>query len=142
MTSIPSLANPPNAPKTNRTRQPKPYKLQRIRSLVLPKSPILIPPPAPKKSKKKRHFNRDPIPLEWDVACSGIEAKWLAESGSVREKYLVNTPEDVAEEFDSDYLHRLWELYFPASQPRNAHEEAYLSLMRDCIDFRLSELQM
>ena len=59
----------------------------------------------------------------------------------VRAKYLAFTTKDIEEETSIPFLERLWELYFPFSQPRNAYEEAYLSLMRECIDSRLGLLR-
>ena len=133
MSSIPSLANPPKAPmKKDKVR---PYKLHRVRDLIL--SPSI--PAAPKKvGKKKKNFDLSPIPLEWDMITG--DGKWLADSGHVREKFLTYGPDDVRRETDRDFLTFIRELYFPASQPLNIHECAYLALMRDAIQSRLSQL--
>ena len=69
------------------------------------------------------------------------EARNLASTGKVREKYLRDSPETVMEMDNSAELERLWDLYFPASQPRNVFEEAYLCLMREAIDDRLLQLR-
>ena len=68
------------------------------------------------------------------------EADFLAATGNIRAKYLRESPKDIFSERDKTYLVKLNSLYFPASQPRNNCEEAYLSLMRDCICARLSQL--
>lgn len=135
--NIPSLLNPPSAPKKKVERKPLPT-LGSVRCLSFP---ALSPPPAPKKRKVlKKVLNLTPIPLDWDYSASFLEAQILADSGEVREKFLINSPEDVVEETNKAFLERLWELYFPSTQPRNAFEEAYMRLMRDCIDSRLAEL--
>ena len=92
--------------------------------------------------RKTRHFYLSPTPLVWGESPELIEAQHLAESGDIREKFLVHTPEDVAEEEDVEWLEKLWELYFPAAQPHNKFEEAYLQLMRDIIDCRLEQLRL
>ena len=146
-----SLSNPPRAPRKDQVGG----LIGKVRSLQLPSTP---PPPAPRKAMKARKKynlrpikldwgtgaakkNVQPITLDWGTAAAEIEAQHLASSGCVREKYLRITPLDISEEEDFTYLERLWELYFPASQPRNAYEEAYLSLMRSCIDERLGLLR-
>ena len=132
MNTIPSLISPPNAPKKKGDKRR--YQLDRIPKLILPPSP----PAAPKKAEKRKSYDLTPIPLEWDAPSE--EARWLAESGHVRTKYLRYDPEDVAMETDCDHLNNLWRWYFPASQPLNFYEECYLQIMRDAILTRLSQL--
>ena len=110
--------------------------LENVRRLLFHPSP----PPTPKKTGRRKKADLTPIPLEWGISPCLIEAQFYAESGDVRDKFLTNSPEDVAEMTDVPTLERLWELYFPFSQPHNAMEEGYLALMRDCIDKRLHEL--
>ena len=78
--------------------------------------------------------------MDWETAMAERQAQCLADTHCVREKYLTYSPSDIAAESSIPFLERLWELYFPFSQPRNNYEEAYLSLMRDCIDSRLGLL--
>ena len=103
MNSIPSLSNPPNAPKRTLLRQRRGSGA--ILKLVFPDA------------------DRPKLP-EWKV---------LYESGRVRERYLHLTPEDIGEIDDMDTLMDLQERYFPSSQPRNLFEEAYLRIMQETI---------
>ena len=135
---IPTLINPPNAPK--KEMPTKPYRLHRIRALMFPVSPGLAPPPPPRKEKTRKQYNLTPIPIKWDRGSFDVEAKFLARSGFVREKFLLYTPDDVTEEINVKWLTRLRELYFPSGQPRNVYEDAYVNLMRDAIEIRLQEL--
>ena len=107
---IPSLSNPPNAPKKQRIRRPKPYQLQRIPRLRLPTD------------EEKRTKN------EW---------QWLRDCGHVRAKFLTYTPEDIAEIDSIDFLTDMLERCNPSSQTHNIFEEAYLSHMRDAVLARL-----
>ena len=99
------------------------------------------PVAAPRKKTRRTAVDLTPIPLDWGMSEAEKEAQWLANSGSVRLKYLTHSPKDIEDFFNIPLLERLWELYFPASQPRNSYEEAYLSLMRECIDARLTILR-
>lgn len=108
MSHIPSLANPPNAPKKKSTRVPKPYRLQRIPPLQLP--------------------GKEEEKAGW---C------FLRDSGYVREKYLRYTPEDVEEIDDLDTLTDLLHWYNPPSQPHNFYEACYLTLMLEAVRARL-----
>ena len=144
-----SLANLPNAPKKmvvvwpfSRLRQ-TPRRVAAVRSaevrrLILPPTP---PPPAPRKMSKKTEVDLTPIPIDWGVLTAEKEAQSLADSQCVRLKYLSCSPNDIEDETSLPFLERLWEMYFPSSQPRNAYEEAYLSLMRECIDNRMGLLR-
>jgi hypothetical protein len=99
------------------------------------------PPPAPRKNMTlapRRHLSQ--IILDWDLTEVDLEARQLAESGFVREKYLRFCPMDIWEECDSDFLQHLSYLFNPASQPRTFEEGAYLSLMETAIRHRLREL--
>lgn len=95
-----------------------------------------------KKKVPKKDRNLSPIRLDWGSCDALREAKILSESGDVRAKFLTHSPDDIFEETDTDFLHRLWELYFPSDQPHNAYEEAFLLIMRECIDARLAELSL
>ena len=132
MNTIPSLNSPPNAPRKKGDKRR--YQLIRIPKLVLPPSP----PAAPKKAEKRKVYDLTPIPLEWDSPSDN--ARWLAESGHVRTKFLRYGPEDVMRESQDMFLAQLWNFYFPSSQPLNIYEEAYLQVMRDTIQTRLSQL--
>ena len=105
-----------------------------IRPLALPRT--TTPPPAP---RKKVAFDLEP--LDCSILVAEKAAAQLASSECVRLKYLTSSPKDIETETSIPFLERLWEMYFPESQPRNAYEEAYLSLMRDCIDTRLDLLR-
>ena len=148
MTTPYSLSNPPHAPKAPPKRlhaspsTPRIGFAMQLSRLVLPSTP---PPPAPKKKKARVERNLSPIIIDWGIGGAAEDekkvAQQLADSLCVRAKYLTHTPADIERESSIPFLERLWELYFPASQPRNAYEEAYLSLMRDCIDSRLGLLR-
>lgn len=119
-------------------------------------SPEGLPPPAPMKKARKRppsdfsnvipfEFIPDqgltpPTEMVWGVTPVLVEAQILAESGDVRDKYLLHSPEDIVNEDNIKWLEKLWELYCPTSQPCKENEEAYLKLMRNCIDCRLADL--
>lgn len=135
--NVPSLDNPPTAPKKV-VRKSLPT-LRIIKPLSLPSTPPL---PAPRKAKPTKERNLSPIPLDWGLSNVMSEVKFLTERGDVRPKFLRYSPEDIAEETDFELLYHLWELYFPPGQPHNHYEETYLRLMRDCIDMRLAELSM
>ena len=122
-----SLSNPPAAPK--KVRPQKPYSLDN-------------PPQAPKRVQPPRRCRVGPVrrlvlPQTPPTVAPETTVQWP----DVREKYLCFTPKDIEEETCIPFLEHLWELYFPFSQPRNAYEEAYLSLMRECIDSRLGLLR-
>ena len=150
-----TLANPPQAPR--RMSQSKPYSLRHpprapkkeatvsyltgeISRLVLPPTPRALPPPTPKKRRVKMAYDLTPIPIDWRTVVAEKEAAFLAGSGSVREKYLTLSPKDIEAMVSIEDLEKLWEMYFPFSQPRNNYEESYLSLMRDVIDARINFL--
>lgn len=133
MTTVFSLTNPPMAPK--KTQVKRLMRLKAIRSIQLTSSP----PAAPKKEKgKKRKVNLTPIPFEWEHQSWVKEANLLA--NIVRSKFTNHRPEWVLDMTDLEELRHLNELYFPSSQPLNIFEEAFLSLMRDIIKFRIGEL--
>ncbi|MEL7309219.1 MAG: hypothetical protein AAGK05_16105, partial [Pseudomonadota bacterium] len=91
MDNIPSLTKPPTAPKKKKTKRPL-SKLGEVKRRLFPNSP----PPAPRKKMMRRHIcNRPPIILEWDDDQNETEAKWLANSGQVRIKFLTFDPTDV-----------------------------------------------
>ena len=91
---------------------------------------------------RKKRIDTTPIKLEWGASDFLFEAQTLAATGEVRERYLLHNPADVEKEEDIEYLEKLWELYFPANQPWTCEEEAYLSVMRESIEKRLSELSL
>ena len=135
MTSIPSLSNPPNAPRKGPAMRPT--TLPVVRPLYLPPTP---PPPAPKKEKKTKRVDLTPIPFEWEHETWMREAELLANSGFVRIKFLSHTPATILEMENLNYLRLLKDLYFPSSQPQNMFEEAFLSLMRDLVDYQIETL--
>ena len=107
MSPVFSLENPPNAPKKKTPMKVDRWRLDRIPVLSFPD-------------------DEEKVEEEWEL---------LRHMGGIREKYLVYSPPDIASIRDGDFLSFLWEAYaFPASQPRNPCEEAYLSLMRDAIE--------
>ena len=133
MCDVFSLANPPKAPKKKESVRSR--FLKSIRPLQLPFSP----PAAPKKEKgMKKKVDLTPIPFQWEHVSWVDEANYLADY--VRPKFSNHKPEWILEETDLDFLKNLYELYFPCSQPLNIFEEAFLSLMRDIITFRIEEL--
>ena len=132
MSSIFSLCNPPKAPRKDRTvRAPV---MRSVRPLQLPPSP----PPAPKKEKRTKDVDLTPIPFEWEHEAWVREANYL--SGYVRPKLTNLKPEWILGMRDVRVLKDLKELYFPSSQPLNIYEEAFLSLMRNIIAFRIEQL--
>ena len=118
----------------------KNYDLESVRKTLFNSSPP--PPPPPQRRRRRTAFRLSPLPLVWGESPELVEAQALVESGDIRSKFLLNSPEDVAEEKDVEALEKLWELYFPPGQPHNRYEEAYLLLMRDCIDARLDMLTL
>ncbi|MEO1519076.1 MAG: hypothetical protein AAFV95_29010 [Bacteroidota bacterium] len=155
MTST-STTIPLNTPE--KTEKNHPFRrLDRVkRALFASPGDVPAPPPTPRKRKTKRGRKRmdlRPLPLNLGSIDpptpkkkkadeeDRLQAEFLADSGDVREKYLLHSPDDVAGECNVNYLERLWELYFPCEQPRNLMEEAYQTLMRECIDKRLVELR-
>ena len=156
MSSPYSLAKPPKAPKKRLTRRPfsldnpprapkkevgvRNYSCGQISRLVLPLTPQ--PPPPPKKKAEKKEFNLTPIPIDWGTIRMEKEAQELAQTNCVRPKFLTYTPGMIDDLCDIPFLEKLWEMYFPSTQPRNAYEEAYLDVMRECIDLRLNVLRL
>ena len=108
MTTPFSLANPPTAP-----TKKKPSLAER-RGLKTPVPPLIFP------EEEQRP--------EWRV---------LAESGWVREKFLLHNPEEVEKIEDEETLLSLQKWYFPASQPRNPFEETYVKLVLDAVNKKL-----
>ena len=133
----------PNAPKKKKAER-RTFNFEGARKVLFPSSPPPPPPPAPRRrsTTTTRAFNLSPLPLIWGESPELVEAQFLAKSGDIRDKFLNYTPEDVAEEEDEEFLEKMWELYFPAGQPHNRYEEAYLQLMRDVIDSRLDQLKL
>ena len=117
----------------------KTYDLESERKNLYNSAP---PPPPPPQRRRRTAFRLSPLPLVWGESPELVEAQALVESGDIRDKFLMNSPEDVVEETDVEVLEQLWELYFPPGQPHNRYEEAYLQLMRDCIDARLDMLTL
>jgi hypothetical protein len=157
--NIPSLMNPPTAPTIPEKMKEEEdfFTLDKVRRSLFanPREPATTPPSLKKKDRRRGRKRMDlpPLPLDLDnitpptppPTAQGYDirqAKFLAASGDVREKYLKHSPEEIAKEEDGEYLEELWELYFPCSQPRNLQEHAYLELMRDCINERLLKLHI
>ena len=133
-----SLRNPPRAPKRENAVQT--HLLGQISRLILPPTPPIIPQP-PRKKARRTPVDLTPIPLDWGMTVAEREARFLADTRCVRVKFLLSSPKQVESETNIEFLEKLWELYFPPSQPHNAYEEAYLSLMRECIEIRLGLLR-
>ena len=110
-----SLDNPPNAPKKSESLFERRSRLHRIPKLRFPDE----------EEEKKTNLP------EWRA---------LRDSGYVREKFLLYTPEDVEEIDDIDFLLKIREWYFPASQPRNLFEETYIKLVWEMADKKLYAL--
>ena len=125
MCDVFSLDNHPKAPKKNTAR---PTVLTSVHSLQLPPSPPMTP----------KKVDLTPIPFEWEHMRWVDEINFLADY--VRPKFANHKPEWILEVTDLDYLKDLYELYFPSSKPLNIFEEAFLSLMRDIIKFRIEQL--
>jgi hypothetical protein len=136
MSSIPSLENPPNAPKKKPELRPLP-NLHIVRRNLFPS-----PPPAPRKPKTTVERDTTPIPLQFEMEELMVEMEWLASTGDVREELVIDDFTEIIEETDRTYLLTLRDLFFPAFQPRNLYEEAYLMNVKDIIDFRLDTLHM
>ena len=115
MAHIPSLRNPPNAPKKKKTvREPNAFRLQQVPSLLLPEE---------EENEEK---------CEW---------RWLRDSGNVREKFLRYNPEDVEQLNNIDSLQDMCMCYDPllhSSQPQNLYEETYLKIMLTAAQNRLA----
>ena len=113
--------------------------LNRIPKLELPPTPPSPPPrKRPELTTKERIFT--PISINWGVIDFDGEARRLATTGRVREKYLHFTPSDIMKEGDALLLEFLDERYHPYSQPRTLEETAYMSIMHTAIVLRLDEL--
>ena len=132
MCDIFSLCNPPKA--SRKVRTVRTHIMKPIRPLQIPPSP----PPAPKKEKRTKEVDLTPIPFEWEYEVWVKEANFL--SSYVREKFTNYKPEWILEMMDINVLKDLKDLYFPSSQPLTIYEEAFLSLMRDIITFRIEQL--
>ena len=126
------------APK--KVKKTKSYDLESVRRNLFNSSPP--PPPPPQRRRRRTAFRLSPLPLVWGESPELLEAQALVESGDIRSKFLLISPEDVAETKDVEQLEKLWELYIPTGQPHTHYEEAYLQIMRDCIDARLDMLTL
>ena len=115
--SIPSLANPPNAPKKPSIRQ------RRNLSAIQP-------------------LNLEDIPEEEEEARQeGRQAEFwtlLCETGQIREKFLRYVPEDIPSIKDYETLMWLRLCYSPDSQPHTHLEHAYCRLMVEIIEKQLA----
>ena len=111
----------------------------------------LSPPPAPRRQgRRKRRRNLSAVrqrlftspPPRYDFDEAQREAETYFLSGCVRSKYFNVIPKDIERCIveDLEYLTEMWLLFFPASQPRCVEEDAYLLLMRECIEARMGEL--
>ena len=79
--------------------------------------------------------------LVWGESPVLIEALFLGGIGDVRSEFIQHDPETEALEEDREVLSEMLKLYEPPSKALNATEEAFLTLMRDCIKVRLSQLE-
>lgn len=111
MSELPSLDNPPTAPK----------KAPRRVSRNLDNIPKLSFDDGRQDEGRQANFWRH-----------------LADQGHIREKYLTYVPEDIPLITDYDFLMFLRSCYFPASQPRNHFEAAYCDLMLECIEKQIA----
>lgn len=112
MSELPSLNNPPTAPK----------KAPRRVSRNLDQIPKLsFDDDGPQGEGRQADFWRH-----------------LADQGFIREKFLSYVPEDIGQITDYDFLMFLRSCYFPASQPRNRFEAAYCDLMLECIEKQIA----
>ena len=99
------------------------------------------PPTAPRKKKPsltERRVLKKPLPKL--VFPEERQSEWcvLAESGLVREKFLLHNPEEVEKIEDEETLLQLQKWYFPASQPRNPFEQTYVDEVLDAVNKKLS----
>lgn len=137
-----SLSNPPSAPKKN-TLVGRKMRLERIPRLrfdgedwlrkekgraLTERRALLNLPANTTPEEEEEEEERQP---EWRI---------LAESGRVRSKFLLWTPEDVLQMDNVDELETLQTLFTPASQAWNAFEEAYCDLIVEAIKDRLRDL--
>lgn len=133
--NVPSLANLPKAPKKKTEKSN--LQLDSVRQELFPPTP----PAAPRKEKKEKSYNLTPIPIDLDLNELRKECEWLGSLEEVREKFLIDL-DGVMEETSISWLKTLSELYYPASQPRNLYEYAYVTNVRDLINYRLDTLHM
>lgn len=111
--ALPSLSNPPSAPKKRTPPLWRPWVVEKIRIL-----PSLIEEEQLRQEERREY-----------------------ETWHIRSKYLRWTPMEIERIDDRDLLHFLHQKYaFPASQPRNEEEVAYLQLMSEAILNRLLNL--
>ena len=80
------------------------------------------------------------VMLEEDEKQTIEEWRLLRDSGRVHIKYLQYTPEDIDAIGDIDLLKGIFQLYNPSPETQNIFEEAYVSLMRNSLLARFSDL--
>ena len=112
MNQVPSLTNPREVSRRRRIRKAKPYVVRRMRNVM----------------------------LEEDEKQTIEEWRLLRDSGRVHIKYLQYTPEDIDAIGDIDLLKGIFQLYNPSPETQNIFEEAYVSLMRNSLLARFSDL--
>jgi len=112
--TIPSLSNPPNAPKKQRN-------LAGIRRLHL-------------------NLRTEEEPMEEGERLGRQAEFWtlLATTGHIRGKFLQYVPEDIPDITDHETLLWLRSCYFPASQPHTLIEDAYCRLMYELIEKQIT----
>ena len=118
---IPSLANPPKAPRRRTRIRYHPYVLQSLHLPFRLKS----------ETQRRRTLRR-----------LREEEREEYESWPIRAKYLQWTPLEIEDIEDLDFLRFLYGKYaFPLSQPRNLYEEDFFRLMKETIQFRILSLK-
>ena len=95
---------------------------------------------APRKlSRGRSHPPMQPVRM---VGGDFEEAKRLAKSGRIRQKFLWYSVEDIFEIDCVESLAHISDRYNPCSQPHNIYEFAYCELILRCIRRRLAALTM
>ena len=100
------------APK--KVKKNKNYDLESVRRNLFNSAP---PPPPPPQRRRRTAFRLSPLPLVWGESPELLEAQALVESGDIQSKFLLMSPEDVAQSSDIEQLEKLWELYFLRGNP-------------------------
>ena len=139
MNDIYSLTKVPSAPRKKKVE--KKFKVERIRPLLLPKSPVSIdnPPNAPRKQHQRQRPTLYPILLppleneEWEVTSEDL----FHDVGS---KFLRYDADSVQRISDIDLLKDIYRWYNPPTCPRTIAESIYVKLVSDAAEARLKAL--
>ncbi|MEL7196629.1 MAG: hypothetical protein AAFO96_29690 [Bacteroidota bacterium] len=133
--NIPSLANPPNAPK-KKVAEKSYLKDFILRTFFLPTDPH-----APRTRLKKK-YDLTPISLDFDVEELIKECNWLQTREEVRETLVIKNISEIMEETNKTYLECLRDLHLPTCEATNVFEQAYISNVMDIVSFRLDTFHM